>query len=141
MVVEIFTDGSCRPNPGPGGWAAILRYGGREMELSGGEADTTNNRMEMMAAIMALQALKRSCSVRIYSDSEIMVGGMNKPARRIKRAAIGKLPNADLWSQLDQVAAPHLVEWIWVRGHAGHRENERCDKLASKARCGLEAVL
>lgn len=134
MDVEIFTDGSCHPNPGPGGWAAILRYGSVEREIFGHERDTTNNRMEMTAALMALSALKRPCQVKLYSDSEILVGCMARPARRMKRAAKGKLPNADLWAMLDEAAAPHQVEWIWVRGHAGHVENERCDQMAERAR-------
>jgi ribonuclease HI len=133
--VEIFTDGACRGNPGPGGWAAILRYRGVEKELTGYEPDTTNNRMEMMAAISGLEALKRPCRVRLYSDSQYLRDGITKWIHGWKRRAwltADKQPvkNVDLWQRLDAAAARHQVTWEWVRGHAGHPENERVDELA-----------
>jgi ribonuclease HI len=136
--VEIFTDGACSGNPGPGGWAAILRYRRVEKELSGSEPDTTNNRMEMLAAIMGLEALKRRCRVRLYSDSQYLRDGITKWIgnwkRRGWRTADNKpVKNIDLWQRLDRAAAGHEVRWIWVRGHAGHPENERADALARAA--------
>jgi ribonuclease HI len=133
--VEIFTDGACRGNPGPGGWAAILRYRGVEKELSGYEANTTNNRMEMMAAISGLEALKRPCRVRLYSDSQYLRDGITKwihgwKQRGWRTADRQPVKNIDLWQRLDTAAARHAVEWEWVRGHAGHPENERADALA-----------
>jgi ribonuclease HI len=133
--VEIFTDGACRGNPGPGGWAAILRYRGVEKELSGYDADTTNNRMEMMAAISGLEALKRPCHVKLYSDSQYLRDGITKWIYGWKRRGwltADKQPvkNVDLWQRLDAAAARHVVGWEWVRGHAGHPENERADALA-----------
>jgi ribonuclease HI len=133
--VEVFTDGACRGNPGPGGWAAILRYRGTEKELSGFEPDTTNNRMEMTAAIVGLEALKRPCRVRLYSDSQYLRDGITKWINGWKRRGwltANKQPvkNIDLWQRLDAAAAPHDVTWIWVRGHSGHPENERADALA-----------
>ena len=141
--VEVFTDGACRGNPGPGGWAAILRYRGTEKELSGFEPDTTNNRMEMMAAIAGLEALKRPCRVRLYSDSQYLRDGITKWINGWKRRGwitADKRPvkNIDLWQRLDAVAAPHDVTWIWVRGHSGHPENERADALA-RARIAEES--
>ncbi|HXO00646.1 MAG TPA: ribonuclease HI [Stellaceae bacterium] len=137
-AVEIFTDGACRGNPGPGGWAAILRYGDTEKELAGGEAQTTNNRMEMTAAIVALEALKRPCRVRLYTDSQYLRDGIMRwlpawKARGWRTADKKPVKNIDLWQRLDMAAAPHQVEWIWVRGHAGHPENERADALARAA--------
>jgi ribonuclease HI len=133
--VEIFTDGACSGNPGPGGWAAILRYREVEKELSGYEPDTTNNRMEMTAAIAGLEALKRPCRVRVYSDSQYLRDGISKWIhgwkRRGWRTADNKpVKNVDLWQRLDTAAARHVVDWQWVRGHAGHPENERADALA-----------
>jgi ribonuclease HI len=137
-AVEIFTDGACRGNPGPGGWAAILRYGDTEKELAGGEAQTTNTRMEMTAALVALEALKRPCRVRLYTDSQYLRDGIMQwlpgwKARGWRTADKKPVKNIDLWQRLDQAAAPHQVEWIWVRGHAGHPENERADALARAA--------
>jgi ribonuclease HI len=139
--VEIFTDGACRGNPGPGGWAAILRYRGVEKELSGYAADTTNNRMEMTAAIAGLETLKRPCRVRLYSDSQYLRDGITKWIHGWKRrgwTTADKQPvkNVDLWQRLDTAAARHTVEWEWVRGHAGHPENERVDALARAAITG-----
>jgi ribonuclease HI len=133
--VEVFSDGACRGNPGPGGWAAILRYRGTEKELSGFVADTTNNRMEMTAAIAALEALKRPCRVRLYSDSQYLRDGITKwisswKSRGWLTADRQPVKNVDLWQQLDAAAARHDVTWIWVRGHSGHPENERVDALA-----------
>ncbi len=137
-VVEIFTDGACSGNPGPGGWGALLRYNGTERELSGGEAATTNNRMEMMAAIQALEALTRSMTVKLHTDSQYVRDGIMSWLPRWKKRGwktADKKPvkNVDLWQRLDQAAASHKVEWIWVRGHSGHVENERVDKLAREA--------
>ncbi len=136
--VEIFTDGACRGNPGPGGWAAILRCRGVERELSGFERDTTNNRMEVTAAIAALEALKRRCRVRLYSDSQYLRDGITKwihgwKARGWRTADKKPVKNIDLWQRLDAAAAGHEIAWIWVRGHAGHPENERADALARAA--------
>jgi ribonuclease HI len=136
--VEIFTDGACRGNPGPGGWAAILRYRGTERELTGGEAATTNNRMEMMAAIAALEALKRPCRARLYTDSQYLRDGIMQwlsswKARNWRTADKKPVKNIDLWQRLDRASAPHQLEWLWVRGHAGHPENERADALARGA--------
>ena len=133
--VEIFTDGACRGNPGPGGWAALLRYGARESELVGGAPHTTNNRMELMAAIAGLEALTRPCSVRLTTDSRYVMDGVRCWLPAWKRngwrtAAKKPVKNIDLWRRLDAAAAGHEIEWIWVRGHAGHAENERVDALA-----------
>jgi ribonuclease HI len=133
--VDVFTDGACRGNPGPGGWAAILRYRATEKELSGFAPDTTNNRMEMTAAIEGLEALKRPCRVRLYSDSQYLRDGITKWIEGWKRRGwrtADKQPvkNIDLWKRLDAAAARHTVSWIWVRGHSGHPENERADALA-----------
>ena len=137
-VVEIFTDGACSGNPGPGGWGALLRYGTVEKELAGGEALTTNNRMELMAAIMALEALKRPSKVRLHTDSQYLRNGITEWLPQWKRRAwktADKKPvkNADLWQRLEQAEAPHQVEWLWVRGHDGHVENERVDLIARRA--------
>ena len=136
--VEIFTDGACSGNPGPGGWGAILRAGTHEKELSGAESETTNNRMELMAAIEALGALKRPCEVDLYTDSVYVRSGMTEwlqgwKARGWKTAAKKPVKNADLWQALDEVAAKHKVSWHWIKGHAGHPENERADELARLA--------
>lgn len=136
-VVEIHTDGACKGNPGPGGWGAWLRYGDHETELCGGEALTTNNRMEIMAVIKALQALKRACKVRIYTDSVYVQKGMtewiqNWKARGWKTSDKKPVKNDDLWKQLDSAVQQHEIEWIWVKGHAGHVGNERADALANQ---------
>ncbi len=135
-VVEIYTDGACSGNPGPGGWGAVLRYGAVEKELYGGEiGTTTNNRMELMAPIRALEALTRPVTVRIYTDSTYVRNGILDWLPRWKAngwttSARTPVKNADLWRRLDEAAARHQVEWHWVRGHAGHPENERADRLA-----------
>jgi ribonuclease HI len=136
--VEIFTDGACSGNPGPGGWGAILRSGPHERELSGGEAATTNNRMEMMAAIAALEALKRPSAVRLHTDSNYLKDGVTQWMPRWKRngwrtAERKPVKNVDLWQRLDAAMAAHRIEWRWVRGHSGHPENERADRLAVAA--------
>ncbi len=136
--MEIFTDGACSGNPGPGGWGAILRHGPHEKELSGAEAETTNNRMELMAAIAALRALKEPVIVDLYTDSEYLKRGITEwlarwKARGWKTAARKPVKNADLWRQLEEAMAPHEVRWHWVRGHAGHEMNERADALARAA--------
>lgn len=133
--IEIFTDGACLGNPGPGGWAALLRCGDREAELVGGARQTTNNRMELMAAIAGLEALTRPCSVRLTTDSRYVMDGIRSWLPVWKRngwrtAAKKPVKNIDLWQRLDTAAARHEIEWLWVRGHAGHAENERVDALA-----------
>lgn len=144
-TVEIFTDGACKGNPGPGGWGAIIRFGQHEKELSGGEADTTNNRMEMMAAIAALEALKRPVHVRLHTDSAYLRNGVTQWIERWRRngwrTAEGKpVANEDLWRRLELARAPHQVEWLWVKGHAGDPMNERADKLAREAVKTLRAA-
>lgn len=135
--VEIFTDGACDPNPGPGGWAAILRFGDTEKELSGSEAQSTNNRMELTAAIEALRALKRPCQVNFYTDSEYLKRGITEWLenwrKRNWRRKGGKLANVELWQALDAEAGKHEIEWHWVKGHAGHPENQRVDRMAHSA--------
>ena len=136
-TVDIFTDGACSGNPGPGGWGCILRWGETERELCGGEDQTTNNRMEMMAAIQALEALKRPMAVRVYSDSRYLHDGITKYIHGWKRndwrtADKKKVKNIDLWLRIEAAAKPHQVQWFWVKGHAGHAENERADALARK---------
>ncbi|MDH7797767.1 MULTISPECIES: ribonuclease HI [unclassified Beijerinckia] len=131
----IFTDGACSGNPGPGGWGAILQWGERSKEMSGGEAETTNNRMELTAAIMALEALTRPCNVDLYTDSQYVRGGVTGWIKNWKRngwRTADKKPvkNADLWQRLDAAEQPHNVAWHWVKGHAGHEMNERADELA-----------
>jgi len=140
--VEAFTDGACRGNPGPGGWGAILRHAGRERELSGGEADTTNNRMELTAAIRALEALKQCCSVDLYTDSVYVRSGITEwlpvwQARGWRTANRKPVKNQDLWLRLAELVKTHEVRWHWVKGHSGHPENERADALANR---GLEAA-
>jgi ribonuclease HI len=136
-MIEIFTDGACSGNPGPGGWGAILRKGTTEKELFGGELLTTNNRMEMMAVIEALRALKESVEARVHTDSQYVQKGISEWIHGWKRRGwktAGKQPvkNEDLWRELDRLAAQHAIEWIWVKGHAGHAENERADVLARR---------
>jgi ribonuclease HI len=141
--VELFTDGACRGNPGPGGWGVFMRYREHEKTLCGGEAYTTNNRMELMAAIYGLEALKRPCSVRLTTDSRYLKEGITRwlPAwqrRGWRTAANQPVKNADLWQRLVAVASRHRIEWRWVKGHAGHPENERADELANQ---GIEHLL
>lgn len=136
--VEIFTDGACKGNPGPGGWGVVLRSGDRERELSGGEAHTTNNRMELLAAIRGLEALKRPSDVRLTTDSTYVRDGITKwihgwQKNGWRTAARKPVKNAELWQELLEAAAPHRIEWHWVKAHDGHPENERADRLASDA--------
>jgi ribonuclease HI len=136
--VEIFTDGACRGNPGPGGWGALLRYNGTDKHLYGSEAETTNNRMELMAAIVALESLKRHCDVVLTTDSQYVMKGISEwiegwKKRNWKTAARKPVKNVDLWQRLDKAVAQHQVEWQWVRGHTGHPENELADQLANQA--------
>ncbi|MEQ8355043.1 MAG: ribonuclease HI [Kiloniellaceae bacterium] len=142
QAVEIFTDGACSGNPGPGGWGAVLRYGDAEKELHGGEAATTNNRMEMMAAIIALETLKRPTRVDLHTDSTYLRDGITKWIHGWKRngwktAAKKPVKNVDLWQRLELAIERHDVSWHWVKGHAGHPENERADALA---RAGVESL-
>lgn len=135
MTVDIYTDGACSGNPGPGGWGALMLCNGEEKELSGGEVETTNNRMEMLAAIQAFQALKKPTKVRLHTDSTYLKDGITKWIAKWKRngwrtAAKKPVKNADLWQLLEEVMKPHNVEWHWVKGHSGHPENERADALA-----------
>ena len=139
--VSMWTDGACSGNPGPGGWGALLRFGQHEKELNGGEKETTNNRMEMMAVIKGIEALKQPCSVHIYTDSTYVLKGMTEwikgwRKRNWKTASGAPVKNVDLWQALDDALASHEVEWTWVKGHAGHVENERADALA---RGGIDA--
>ena len=142
--VVIFTDGACSGNPGPGGWGAILISGGHEKEICGGEPGTTNNRMELMAAIAGLEALKRPCRVDLYTDSQYLRDGITQwlpawKARGWRTADKKPVKNIDLWQRLEAAAAPHQIAWHWVRGHAGHPENERADALARAAIATLRA--
>ncbi|MGA7802724.1 MAG: ribonuclease HI [Gammaproteobacteria bacterium] len=135
--VEVFTDGACRGNPGPGGWGVLLRYGDHERTLHGGESMTTNNRMELTAAIRALEALKRPCQVTLTTDSQYVRKGITEwladwKRRGWKTSARKPVKNADLWQQLEAAASRHQVDWHWVRGHTGHPENERADQLANR---------
>lgn len=135
--VQIFTDGACSGNPGPGGWGALLRLNGKEKELCGGEKETTNNRMELTAAIEALNALKRACAVDLYTDSQYVKGGVtgwiyNWKRNGWKTSAKKPVKNEDLWRLLDSALERHNVSWHWVKGHAGHEGNERADQLANK---------
>jgi len=135
--VDIYTDGACRGNPGKGGWGAILVYGGREKELSGGEPVTTNNRMELMAAIAALEALKEPCEITLTSDSKYLTDAINKgwleswKKNGWRKADKSAVLNAELWQRIDSLLKKHDVTFVWVRGHAGHSYNERCDLLAT----------
>ncbi len=145
-TVVIFTDGSCRGNPGPGGWGAILTLGAHEREIWGGEADTTNNRMELTAAIEALAALKRPCQVELHTDSLYVKNGVTQwlqlwKARGWRTMSKGAVKNEDLWRRLDDARAPHQIDWRWVKGHAGHPMNERVDALARRAMEEAEAGL
>ncbi|NMG53342.1 ribonuclease HI [Aromatoleum aromaticum] len=140
--IEIFTDGACSGNPGPGGWGAILRSGAHEKEIWGGEPHTTNNRMELLAVIRALELLKRPVVARVHTDSQYVQKGISEwihgwKARGWKTAAKTPVKNEDLWRALDEAASRHQVQWVWVRGHAGHVENERADELARR---GVDAV-
>ena len=137
-IVEIFTDGACSGNPGPGGWGAVLRYGAVEKEMNGGEPETTNNRMELMAAIMAIEAVKRPCEIHLHTDSEYLRNGITSwihswKARGWKTADKKPVKNVDLWQRLERAIETHDVHWHWVRGHSGHKENERADELARLA--------
>jgi ribonuclease HI len=140
--VEIFTDGGCKPNPGPGGWGAILRFGSMEKELTGAEPATTNNRMELTAACEALEALKRPCRVALHTDSEYVRNGMERWIKGWVRnswrnSAKEPVKNHELWQRLLAAAKPHEVEWLWVKGHSGHPMNDRADVLATQARESL----
>ena len=141
--IEIFTDGACKGNPGRGGWGALMVAGEREKELFGGEANTTNNRMELKAVIEALNALKRPCEVVVHTDSQYVQKGISEwihgwKARGWKTAARAPVKNVDLWQALDAAQARHTIQWRWVRGHAGHAGNERADELANR---GVDTVL
>ncbi|MDH5488775.1 MAG: ribonuclease HI [Rhodospirillaceae bacterium] len=136
-IVDIFTDGACSGNPGPGGWGVVMRWNGEEKEIYGGEADTTNNRMELMAAIRGLESLKREMKVRVHTDSTYVKDGITKwihgwKNNGWKTAAKKPVKNQDLWQMLDKAISEHKVEWHWVKGHAGHPENERADELARR---------
>jgi ribonuclease HI len=136
-IVEIFTDGACKGNPGAGGWGALLNYNGHAQELFGGEKQTTNNRMELLATIRALEALKRPCKVHLHTDSQYVQKGISEWIHSWKQRGwqtANKKPvkNADLWKQLDRLCQQHEIEWIWVRGHAGHAGNEQADALANR---------
>ena len=141
--VDIFTDGACRQNPGPGGWGAILKSKSATKELYGGELYTTNNQMELLAAIRALESLKRPCKVKLYTDSNYVKQGITEWIIKWKQNGFRnskkkQVLNSDLWKQLDQLAAIHKVEWYWVKGHSGHPENERADGLANK---GVDEII
>lgn len=142
-IIEIFTDGACKGNPGVGGWGALLRNKGKERELCGGEKLTTNNRMELMAAIVALETLTRQCKVRLHTDSKYVLQGITEwlpgwKQRGWKTASKQPVKNDDLWRRLDEAVTRHHIEWVWVKGHAGHEGNERADQLANR---GVEEVL
>ena len=142
-TVSLYTDGACKGNPGKGGWGVLMRYGSHEKELFGGEAHTTNNRMELTAIIQGLAALKRPCAVVIYTDSQYVKNGMEKWIHGWKKngwktASQQPVKNEDLWQQLDRLAAQHQIQWQWVRGHAGHTENERADALANQGVASVE---
>jgi ribonuclease HI len=137
-IIEIFTDGACRGNPGPGGWGAILRYKAHEKELSGGEANTTNNRMELMAAIKGIEAVQKTLPIHLYTDSEYLRKGITEWIHAWKKngwksAQKKPIKNQDLWEHLDKVVSSHKISWHWVKGHSGHPENERADELARRA--------
>ena len=142
-TVSLYTDGACKGNPGKGGWGVLMRYGSHEKELFGGEAHTTNNRMELTAIIQGLAALKRPCAVVIYTDSQYVKNGMEKWIHGWKKngwktASKQPVKNEDLWQPLDRLAAQHQIQWQWVRGHAGHTENERADALANQGVASVE---
>jgi len=142
-TVEIWTDGGCKPNPGPGGWAAILAFQGTIRELSGAEADTTNNRMELTAAAEALEALKRPCTIVLHTDSEYVKNGITRwhtgwVRKNWRNAAGDPVKNMDLWRRLLDAAKPHTIDWRWIRGHSGNAMNERADQLATAARQALK---
>ncbi len=138
-AIEIFTDGACSGNPGAGGWGVILRYGETEKELSGGDAQTTNNRMELTAVIEALKALKRECEITLYTDSRYVMDGVNEWMPNWKKNSWrttnkkSAVKNLELWQELDSLLSKHKIKWVWVKGHNGHPENERVDKLARDA--------
>lgn len=137
QVVTIYTDGGCEPNPGIGGWGAVLMYNGARREISGGEMESTNNRMELTAAIQALETLRRPCVVELHTDSEYVKRGITEwlpkwKANGWKRGKRGEVKNLDLWQRLEEAAARHEIRWAWVKGHAGVEENERCDELAEQ---------
>ena len=141
-AINIYTDGACKGNPGPGGWGAVLEYDGEEKELYGGEPSTTNNRMELTAVIEALSALKRPCRVVLHTDSQYVHKGItewlrNWKARGWRTASKEPVKNVDLWKKLDEVAQDHHIRWVWVKGHAGHDGNERADALANKGVASL----
>lgn len=141
-MVDIYTDGACKGNPGPGGWGALLRFGDREKELCGGEKLTTNNRMELLAVIRALEALNRPCRARVHTDSQYVQKGISEwihgwKLRGWRTADKKPVKNVDLWQQLDTLAGRHQLQWVWVKGHAGHVENERADQLANR---GVETL-
>lgn len=145
MTVEIYTDGACKGNPGPGGWGALLRYDGVEKKMHGGEAHTTNNRMELFAAIKALQSLNRPCQVALYTDSQYLKKGMMEWLKGWKRngwknSKKEPVKNADLWLLLDELASVHQIQWHWVKGHSGHLENDLVDALANKGIAELLTV-
>ncbi|MEX3606085.1 MAG: ribonuclease HI [Burkholderia sp.] len=140
--IDIYTDGACKGNPGPGGWGALLRFGDQKQELFGGEASTTNNRMELLAVIKALEALKRRCHVVVHTDSQYVQKGISEWIHGWKKkgwvtAAKTPVKNDDLWKRLDELVVGHKIEWRWVKGHAGHAENERADALANH---GVESL-
>ncbi len=142
-VIEAFTDGACRGNPGPGGWGVLLRFKDHEKRLCGGEAETTNNRMELMAVIQALESLNRECKVKVTSDSQYVLKGINEwmdnwKKRGWKTAAKKPVKNVDLWQRLDKACESHKIEWVWVKGHSGHIENEVADELANQ---GIDELL
>lgn len=141
-IVEIYTDGACKGNPGVGGWGALLRYAGHEREIFGGERLTTNNRMELLAAIRALETLKRPCTVHLYTDSQYVQKGISQwidswRARNWRTSGKKPVKNEDLWRLLDYLTQQHEIEWYWVRGHSGHSDNERADQLANR---GVEMI-
>ena len=136
-TIDIFSDGACKGNPGPGGWGAVLRFGDHEKEIYGGEPQTTNNRMEMMAVIEALRQLPGPSRVRVFTDSQYVQKGISEwlpgwKARRWRTAANQPVKNVDLWQRMDALASQHQIQWLWVKGHAGHPENERADILANR---------